>query len=279
MKKIFVAMAAFVVSASLLSAQDLSVATETFNQAATILNDENGDKAQALTLLQEALTQGEACGEEAADLVATCKKLIPEVTISIAKGLINEGNYDEAVAKLAEAEAKANEYEMAETAAEAKSLAANACLRKGSTLMKAKDFAGAAEALAKATEIDPTDGNAYLMLGQAQMQTGKLDDAIAALLKASENGKEAQANKLLSNAYLKKGAALTSENKTAAAVEAFEAANKYGENATAYKMLANSYNKLGKKKEAIAAAKKYLELSPDAKDAATYKQLIEVLSK
>ena len=279
MKKIFVAMAAFVVSASLLSAQDLSVATETFNQAATILNDENGDKAQALTLLQEALTQGEACGEEAAELVANCKKLIPELAISIAKGLINEGNYDGAVARLTEAEAKATEYEMAETAAEARSLAANACLRKGNTLMKEKDFAGAAAALAQATELNPADGNAYLLLGQAQMQSGKNEEAIEALLKASENGKEAQASKLLSSVYLKEGAALMKDNKTAEAVNAFEASNKYGETPNAYKMLANCYNKLGKKKEAINAAKKYLELSPDAKDAATYKQLIEVLSK
>ena len=39
------------------------------------------------------------------------------------------------------------------------------------------------------------------------------------------------------------------------------------------------YSKLEKKKEAVAAAKKYLELNPNAQDAATYKQLIEVLSK
>ena len=279
MKKFFVALAAFAVSATLLSAQDLSVATETFNQAATILNDENGDKAQALTLLQEALTQGEACGEEAAELVANCKKLIPELMISIAKGLINDGNYDEAIACLSAASAKAKEYENEETAATADGLLPNAYLRKGATLLKAKDAAGAAEAFTKVSELSPEDGNAWLMLGQAKVQVGDTDAAIEALLKAAEFGKENQAGKLLSSCFLKKGGALLKENKTAAAVEAFETSNKYGENPNAYKMLANAYSKLEKKKEAVAAAKKYLELNPNAQDAATYKQLIEVLSK
>lgn len=279
MKKIFVALAAFAVSATLLSAQDLSVATDTFNEAATILNDENGDKTQALTLLQEALTQAEACGDEAADLVANCKKLIPDVMISIAKGLINEAKYDEAITCLNDASAKAKEFENEETAAAAESLLPNAYLRKGATLLKAKDFNGASDALAKSAELNPTDGNAWLMLGQARFQGGQTDEAIEALLKAAENGKEANANKLLSSCYLKKGQTLMKENKLTAAAEAFESSNQYGENANAYKMLANVYSKLEKKKEAVAAAKKYLELSPNAPDAATYKQLIEVLSK
>ena len=117
------------------------------------------------------------------------------------------------------------------------------------------------------------------MLGQARFQGGQTDEAIEALLKAAENGKEANANKLLSSCYLKKGQTLMKENKLTAAAEAFESSNQYGENANAYKMLANVYSKLEKKKEAVAAAKKYLELSPNAPDAATYKQLIEVLSK
>ena len=279
MKKIFVAFAALAVSAAVLSAQDLTVAMETFNKAATILNDENGNKAEALALFQEALVQGEACGEEAAELVANCKKVIPEVTLSVAKGMINDANYDEALVKLDEAAAKAAEYGVEGVADEANGLIPNVYLRKGSTLLKAKDFAGAAEAFQKIVAADPTDGQAQLLLGQAYLQTGKTDEAIDALVKASENGKEAQANKLLSSTYLKKGASLMKDNKTAEAIEAFENSNKYGESANAYKMLANAYSKLEKKKEAIAAAKKYLEISPDAKDAATYKQLIEVLSK
>ena len=199
--------------------------------------------------------------------------------ISIAKGLINEAKYDEAINCLTDASAKAKEFENEETAAAAEALLPNVYLRKGATLVKAKDFDGAAEALTKSLELNPTDGNAALMLGQAYFQAGKNDEAIEALVKAAENGKEAQANKLLSSCYLKKGQALMKENKLSAAAEAFETVNQYGENPNAYKMLANIYSKLEKKKEAVAAAKKYLELNPSAPDAATYKQLIEVLSK
>ena len=266
MKRLFVAVAAFALAAGIASAQDMSAAVETFNMGAQTLES---NKTEALAQFKSALTQFEACAaDEAADMIAQCKKIIPQTMLSIAKEQINEAQYDEAIATLTEATGVAEGYGQEEIAAEAKELVPNAYTRKGAALMKAKDFVGAAAAFKGAVSLVPEDGQTQLLYGQALMQAGDNDTAVTALEAAAANGKEEQAKKLLSNVYLKEGMALVKANKSAEAITALEKANSYGESANAYKLIASANTKLGKSKAAIDAYKKYLEVSPDAKDAA-----------
>ena len=266
MKRLFVAVAAFALAAGIASAQDMSAAVETFNMGAQTLET---NKAEALTQFKSALTQFEACdAEEAAEMIAQCKKIIPQTMVSIAKEQINEAQYDEALETLKEAAGVAEGYGQEEIAAEVKELVPTAYVRKGAALMKAKDFVGAAAALKGAVTIDPADGQNQLLYGQALMQAGDNDNAVAALEAAAANGKEDQAKKLLSNLFLKEGMALVKANKSADAIAALEKANSYAESANAYKLIASANTKLGKSKAAIEAYKKYLEVSPEAKDAA-----------
>lgn len=265
MKKLFVSLAAFVLAAGVVFAQDYNAAVDAFNAGAQALET---NKTEALAQFRTALAQAQACeGEEAAELVAKCKEIIPGTLISIAKEQINEAQYDEALATLEEAKAVATEFEAEEAVKEAGSLVANTYLRKGSTLLKEKNFTGAAAAFLQVTALEPENGQAYLLLGQAQLQAGDNDAAIEALNKASELGEE-QAGKLLSTTYLKKGMALVKAGKNNEAIEALEKSNSYAENANAYKLIASAYTKSGKSAKAIDAYKKYLEIAPDAKDAA-----------
>ena len=266
MKKFFVAIATFALAASLASAQDFKAAVDAFNAGAQALES---NKTEALAQFRSALAQAQECTEEeAADLVANCKKIIPGTIVSIAKEEINDGNYDQAVATLAEAKAAATEFGAEEVAAEADNLLPNVYLRKGSTLLKAKDFAGASEAFKSVVALEPENGQAQLLLGQSLIQTGATDEAIAALEKASELGKADQAGKLLSTTYLKKGQALMKAGKNDEAVDAFQKSADYSETANAYKLMASALTKAGKSAKAIDAYKKYLEIAPDAKDAA-----------
>ena len=266
MKRLFVAVAAFALAAGIASAQDMSAAVETFNMGAQTLES---NKVEALNQFKSALTQFEACSEEeAAEMIAQCKKIIPQTMVSIAKEQINEAQYDEALETLKEATATAEGYGQEETAAEAKELVPTAYTRKGAALLKAKDFVGAAAAFKAVVTLDPADGQSQLLYGQALMQAGDNDNAVAALEAAAANGKEDQAKKLLSNLFLKEGMALVKANKSADAIAALEKANSYAESANAYKLIASANTKLGKSKAAIEAYKKYLEVSPEAKDAA-----------
>ena len=253
MKRLFVAVAAFALAAGIASAQDFNAAVETFNNGAQTLES---NKADALTQFKSALAQFEACTEdEAADMVAQCKKIIPQTILSIAKEQINEANYDEALETLKEAAAVAEGYGIEEIAADAKDLVPTAWSRKGAALLKAKDFAGAAAAFKAVVALTPEDGQSQLLYGQALMQAGDNDTAIEALKVAAANGKADQANKLLSNLFLKKGQALLKENKGADAIKAFEEANSYVENANAYKLAATA-QKAGDKATATEYYKK-----------------------
>ena len=266
MKRLFVAVAAFALAAGIASAQDMSAAVETFNMGAQTLET---NKVEALNQFKSALTQFEACAEEeAAEMIAQCKKIIPQTMLSIAKEQINDALYDEALETLKEATGVAEGYGQEEIAAEAKDLVPTAWSRKGAALLKAKDFVGAAAALKAAVTLTPEDGQNQLLYGQALMQAGDNDGAVAALEAAAAAGKADQANKLLSNLFLKEGMALVKANKNAEAITALEKANSYLENASAYKLIASANTKLGKSKAAIDAYKKYLEVSPNAKDAA-----------
>ena len=266
MKRLFVAVAAFSLAAGIASAQDFNAAVETFNNGAQTLES---NKADALTQFKSALAQFEACTEdEAADMVAQCKKIIPQTILSIAKEQINEANYDEALETLKEAAAVAEGYGIEEIAADAKDLVPTAYTRKGAALLKAKDFAGAAAAFKAAVSLNPEDGQNQLLYGQALMQAGDNAGAIAALEAAAANGKAEQAGKLLTNALLKEGMALVKAGKSAEAIEALEKSNSYVESANAFKLIASANTKLGKSKAAIEAYKKYLEVDPAAKDAA-----------
>ena len=266
MKRLLVVFAALGFAA-LASAQDFNAAIDVFNAGATAL--EGGNKVEALAQFRSALTQFEACeGDEAAEMIGKCKDIIPNTLLSIAKEQINEADYDKAIASLAEVQSVAKDFGKDEIVSDAAALVPNVYLRKGSTLLKDKDFAGAAAAFKEVVALTPEDGQAFLLLGQAQMQNNDLAAATEALEKAAELGKADQANKLLGTAYLKEGQALLKEKKFADAIAALEKSNGYAESANAYKLLASAQTQAGKSKDAIASYKKYLEVSPNAKDAA-----------
>ena len=265
MKRVFVAIATFAVAAAVASAQDYNAGIEAFNAGATALES---SKTEALASFRTALEQFQACEEpEAAEQVAKCKEIIPGIILSMAKEQINGAEYDTAVGTLAEATSVATEYGIESVVVEAAQLLPNVYMRKGSALIKAKDFANAIPAFQEVLKLTPEDGQAYLLLGQATMQTGNLDGAIEAFLKANEFGQEAKTGKLLSNCYLKKGQGLFKAGKNAEAIAALEESNKYVESANAYKLIAAAQTKSGKSADAINTYKKYLEVDPNAKDA------------
>ena len=265
MKKILLTLAAVVLSAGMLSAQDLSQATETAKMANESLVA--GNKALALTGFQEALAQAAACGEEGEELVATCKGVIPNIMLSIAKDLIKESNFDDAVTKLNEVVAKAKEYAADEIADEAATLIPQALMAKGGDLLKDKNFTAAAEAYKSALALDPENGNLALRLGQALAGAGQVEEAVAAFETAAKNGQEELAGKQISNIYLKKAAAALKAGKFADAVAAAEKCNEYGDNAQAYLVAGQASQKLNKNADAIKNFEKYLAAAPTAKNA------------
>ena len=277
MKKIFLMLTAVVMTAISVSAQDLATATETYNNGAMEL--QMGNMEAALTNFQSALEMAEALGEQGAEIASNCKGAIPPVMFSIAKGYIKDGNFDSALAQLDATIAAAKTYENAEVAAEAAEFIPQVYMQQGNTALKAKDMATAVAAYGKVIELDPTNGNAMLRLGQVYAATGKVDEAVASFENAAANGMEKDAKKQLSNLFLKKAQAAVKAKKFQEAVDFAAKSNSYIESGNAYRMAATAYQQLNKSAECIASYEKYLELTPNAKDANGVKYTIAALAQ
>lgn len=269
MKKFVLTLAAMIMAAGIVSAQDLATATETYNNGAEQLS--LGNKEAALSSFQEALAMGESLGDDAADLIANCKKVIPTVILSIGKELYNAKDFDGAAAKMSEAEAVAKDYGVEDVVEEVASILPQIRLNKAMTAandaFKAKDLASAAEGYKEVLGLDPTNGAASLRIIQCLANLGDIDGAKSFLETAIANGQEDNAKKVLGGALLKKAAALLKEGKSADAITAAVEANEFAENAQAYLVAGQAASKLAKDSDAIKYYEQYLAAAPEAKNA------------
>lgn len=264
MKKFLLSLAAAVLAAGTIAAQDMATATETYNNGAMAL--QTGDNATALAYFEQALALGEACGDEGAELVGNCRDIIPQVTLAIAKDMIQANDLDNAVLQLQKAVESAGKYGKPEVADEANSLAPQVYMQKGNILLNAKDFAGAAAAYEQTVALDPDNGNAYLRLGTAYSMTGDVASAEKYLTEAMKHGQEANAAKQLSNLYLRVSQSCIKAKKYEDGIAAALKSNEYDENANAMYLAGNAAMKLDRKADAISYYEKYVAISPNAKN-------------
>lgn len=277
MKKLFLTILTVALSFGLAAAQDLAQVTETYNNGANSLSA--GNKVDALNYFQTALKQATALGEDGAEIAENCKTAIPNIALSIAKDLIKAGNYDTAVTKLNEALAIAKELDAAEAVEEATQLVPQVLTQKGNSLLKTKDFKGAAEVFKSILEADPKNGVAAFRLGQSLSSLGNTAEAEAAFLQAAENGQKDNAYKQLSTLYLKDASTALKEKDLKGAMESALKSTEFVATANAFKIAGTAATNLGDKAKAVEYLSKYLELSPSAADAAQIKTAIEALKK
>ena len=275
MKKIFLLFTAAALSAGMVFAQDIAQATENYNNGAMEL--QMGNNEAAITYFQTALEMAEALGEEGAEVAANCRSIIPAIYLSSAKEQIKADNFDAAVEQLGKAIEAAGKYEVPEVADDANALMPQVYLSKGNGFLQAKNFPEAEAAYKQAIELDATNGMAYFRLGQALASQNKVADAEAAYVQAAANGQEKNANKQLSNMFVKLAQAANKAKKYQEVLDYAAKSNQYLENANAYRFAAGASQQLGKNAECIANYEKYLELSPNAKDAAGVKFTIAAL--
>ena len=275
MKKIFLLFTAAALSAGMVFAQDINQATENYNNGAMEL--QMGNNEAAITYFQTALEMAEALGEEGAEVAANCRSIIPAIYLSSAKEQIKADNFDAAVEQLGKAIEAAGKYEVPEVADDANALMPQVYLSKGNGFLQAKNFPEAEAAYKQAIELDTTNGMAYFRLGQALASQNKVADAEAAYVQAAANGQEKNANKQLSNMFVKLAQAANKAKKYQEVLDYAAKSNQYLENANAYRFAASASQQLGKNADCIANYEKYLELSPNAKDAAGVKFTIAAL--
>ena len=266
MKRIFLLFAAAVMSVGMASAQDINKAIEATNSGNEAF--QMGEYQLAIDAFKNSLAIAEGLGEQGAEHAGTCKTAICNIYLAFAKNLIKSSDFDGALVKLEETISVANGYGATDTAEEANKLIPQVYMQKGNTALKAKDMAGAIAAYTKVVELDPTNGDAYLRIGRAYAASGKLEEAVAAYETAATNGEEADAKKQLSTLFLKKAQASLKAGANQEVIDYALKANSYLENANAYKLAASAAQKLKNNAQCIEFYEKYLEIKPNAKDAA-----------
>ena len=266
MKRIFLLFAAAVMAAGIASAQDINKAIELANNGNEAF--QMGEYALAIDAFTNSLKIAEGLGEAGAEHANTCRVAICNIYLSNAKNLIKSNDFAGALAKLEETISTAEGFGATETVEEAKSLIPNVYMAQGNGALKAKDMATAIAAYTKVTELEPANGDAYLLLGRAYASTGKIEDAVKAYETAAANGEEASAKKQLSTLFLKSAQACLKKQDFKGVIENADKANSYLENANAYKLAASAAQKLGNNAQCIEYYEKYLTVKPDAKDAA-----------
>ena len=269
MKKLILVLATALLSAGIMSAQDLAQATEMYNNGANALT--TGDKKSALEYFQKAYEMGKAIGDEAEELVKNCKQAIPTVMLSMAKELSNNKEYDNALERLQAAITVAKDFAVSEVEEEATSLLPQIELMKdmdaANDAFNAKDLAGAAALYNKVVEADPSNGPASIRLVQCLANAGKIDEAKAALATAEANGQGENAKKVIGGALLKVAASDLKEKKFAEALANAVQVNDYMENAQAFLVAGQASQQLKKNADAIKYFEQYLAAAPTAKNA------------
>ena len=261
MKKIFLTVMIALCTMGIVAAQDLEKATEIYNNAAAAIEN---NKAEAITLFEQAFEMAETLGDEGAEIVAQCKGILPKLYISLGKDLVNEKNLDEAIAKFQKAVEVGEKFGDADVASEAKGLIPTVLMADANGKLNEKNFEGAVAGYQKVIDADPTNGQAHLRKGQALAQLGKADDAIKAFELASENGQEEQAAKQLSNIYVKKAVACQKAKDMKGALENAQKSTQYVDNANAQKIIGMSAMQLKQNKVAAEAFEAYLAMNPGA---------------
>ena len=266
MKKIISTLAALALAAGYVGAQDLTEITEMYNSGAEAIAA--GDKEGALKSFEQAYELAAALGEEGAEIAENCKNVIPDLNLAIAKSLVNDTKYTEAIDRIKTTISVAEKFANADILAEAKDLMPKVVMQNASVLLNAKKYAEAAEAYKEVLSGDPANGLAAFRLGLALTGAGKTEEAKAALQTAAENGQQAQAYKQLANLFLKEAAADLKAKQYAKAVDAAVKVTEYdGKNSLAFQIAGQASQILNKDNDAIKYFEKYLELAPTAKNA------------
>lgn len=156
-----------------------------------------------------------------------------------------------------------------------------ALFQSGVSLAQADKLEEALDAFRKAVELKPDLAEAHINLGLLLYRQGKADEAEKALLKALElKPEESKTKEALADIYFEKAKELLQLDKIDEALEKLKLSSGFNPNYpfTNY-LLGYAYTQKGMKEEAIKSFEAFLQLEPNAPQAAKVKEILENLKK
>lgn len=156
-----------------------------------------------------------------------------------------------------------------------------ALFQNGVELAKADKLEEAIDAFRKAVELKPDFAEAHINLGLLLYQQGKPDEAEKALLKALElKPEEPRTKETLAKIYFKNAKELLQLDKIDEALEKLKLSSGFNPNDPfTHYLFGYAYAQKGMKEEAIKSFETFLQLEPNAPQAAKVKDILENLKK
>ena len=254
---------------TIIKAQDLAAAAESFNQALQFTKDAN--YTEALKLYQQTIQTCDQLGEEGVELKLKAEQQLPSTYFNIAKSLYEAKKYNEAIPNFEEAAKYADQMGETKTADASRTYLAGIYTALGNADLKAETFDKAMEKYNKALSYKPEYYKAYYGMGLTYKKQDNLPMMKESLDKViSMAGDDAKtigsAKDAAGTAYLNAGAKALQANKMTDAIGHLNTSLTYNEaEPKAYYYLALAYNGSSKWDDAIAAANKALELTAEDK--------------
>ena len=267
-----IALVGFFLFSIIIFAQTVEDAGNKYNEANTAF--QNKQYADAITLYKDALSMADAAGPDADELKGNIQKQLVNAYLKNGILLYKQKKYDASVESLKKGEALAKSTGDDAMATRIGGIIPKIYSSKGLSLVKQKKLDDALAAFKEAQAVNPNCVISFYGESVAYKDMGDMDKMMASADKAIELGsKNTKMSKYATKAQTVAAKALLAEATKELQIEHAETAIKYFKesfkykpaDAEAYYYMAIAYNKLKKYDDAIAVAKKSIEMNPNDK--------------
>lgn len=265
LRKVVLLAVVIVLGAGKVCGQTLDDAIEAQNKAGELKMQ--GDIPGAIAALENCIELCLAIGDEAEEQRVQAENYIPNLHFEIAKGLLKDKNYPEALAAFEKTIAAAEKYNVPALKEAAEENVPKVYFASGVAEFQAKNYQDAAKHLQRAAELDKENVKACYYLGLAYQNLKDEENMAeafksAAALSAHDKATAGKAATSFGKYFYNKGITSMKGKQWEAAIGAFFIATEVEHEllGDVYYRMASAYNSWGKPTEAIAACEKALPL-------------------
>lgn len=253
---------------SVAAAQTPQEIAEKYTKACELINTDK-NFAAAAPILEEVVKQGAAAGPDAANAVASAKKLLPQIYFNLGIAAGKNKNFNEAEAQLLKAYNKAKEYKDLTYQKRSEDMLANVFINQAGAFVKNKEYDKAAEIYSKGIKMLPNNSTLQMYLAISYVESGKKDEGFAIFKQIeARGGRSAETARAKMENYdnVEANKALAAKNYPKAVSLLNEILKDNPKNALAQMMLIQAYNNMERYDDIISKGPSAAAAQTDAKN-------------
>lgn len=253
---------------SVAAAQTPQEVAEKYTNACKLINDDK-NFAAAAPILEDVIKQGTAAGPDMANIVASAKKLLPQLYYNLGLSAGKSKNFNEAETQFLKAYNKAKEYKDITLEKKSEDMLANTFINQAGVFVKNKEYDKAAEIYSKGMKVLPNNSTLQMYLAISYVESGKKDEGFAIFKQIEARGgrsAETARTKMENYDNVEANKALAAKNYPKAVSLLNEILKDNPKNALAQMMLIQAYNNMERYDDIISKGPAAAAAQTDAKN-------------